>query len=979
MASNRRSAKGAAGSEAARRREAAEVAPAAPEMEQAAEPSPAPPATAHPIHGNLDHVSESGVLSGWCWSPSAPDLARDVAVLVDDVEVAVATCDVSRPDLVAAGVGDGAHALLFQLPEAVRQPGATSRVSLRDVATGLQVGTARELTWPVQKAEAHQPAPAGPPVLHGNLDRVTRDGWVSGWCWYPGDPSAHVDVTVLIDDEVVGTVVAAGFRPDLQGAGIGDGTHGFSYALPWSALADKGAMRVAVVETGTGRPLGNPIVFRVGRMAAAEERIQDLERQVRLLRSQLDEAGRHARARDDERAARELFSTVASFFADLAEGGAEARGRDFGLKQAVEDVTGRFAPIPLAVPDEPIATLCIPASAPFETLYRCLRALHEAGADGRADIVVVDAGGGEAALLPAVVRNLQYLHLPPGADPLSGLDQLARTARGGLLACLAPQLRVQPGWLDELAATFAAEPGAALVGGRVVREDGLLHHGGIVLAEDGRLRDLGRLGDAERPEVNFMRPVDAVADLGFVVRRDRLDEVGAFGIGFTTPGHAVVDLCMRLRARGHAVLYQPLATSVWAETEGAEPATAPDLALQDEDTKRLRLRWFAGEGAHQVAGTRFAGHALVIDDEIPHGGRDAGSVATLEQMHLLRRMGWRVTFAPAAATPVLREEVAALERSGIEVVHQPAYGSVTMYLEQCGARLDLVQIYRHHNCALFLDRVRDLAAQAKIVFSPADLHHLREQRAATLRGRLPGAAEEDTRIQELQCVRRSDATIVVSDFELDLLKAETNPGKLNLLRWVAPVHPPASGFAARHGACFVGSFRHPPNMDGVLWFVAEVLPLVLDQLPDFRVHVAGSAMPDEIRALASESVVVHGWVDDLGALFGKTRMSLAPLRYGAGFKGKVGTSLSYGLPVVGTSVALEGTGLDAGEGMLVADDAAGLAGEIVRLHENGDLWQAMSQTALERCRALYSDEAATEVYRRMLRSLGLARAEAPSR
>jgi glycosyltransferase involved in cell wall biosynthesis len=412
-----------------------------------------------------------------------------------------------------------------------------------------------------------------------------------------------------------------------------------------------------------------------------------------------------------------------------------------------------------------------------------------------------------------------------------------------------------------------------------------------------------------------------------------------------------------------------MALASWSDTAADDPPV-PDLTLPDEGARLLRQRWQGPVRTTSPDSPGFVGHALVIDTTIPRPDRDAGSVATLEQMHLLRALGYRVTFAAAGGDVVEAAEAAVLRRQGIEVAKAPHYRSATAYLEAHGGALDLVQVYRHMNASLFLDRVRDLAPQAKLVFSPADLHHLREARGAELHGHAALEASE-TRDTELDCIRRSDATILVSDFELELLKHEVDAAKLHLLRWIARTHPSGRGFAERSGICFLGSFLHDPNVDGVLWFVTDILPLVRAIVPNLQLHVAGSDMPDRITALASASVVIHGWVPDLAGLFGQMRLSVAPLRYGAGFKGKVATSLAFGVPVVGSTIALEGTGLAPGDGLAVADTPAAFAREVVRLHENEAEWTEAATTALARCQALYSPEAGLAVYRRLLADLGL--------
>jgi hypothetical protein len=541
-----------------------------------------PVAAALPLGGNLDAVSPDGTVIAWCWSPAEPTLRRTVGVWIDGVEVTRGLCDQPRPDLLGAGVGDGAHGMTLALPAAAIEPGRSATVVLRDVATGRQVGADVVVTWGAP--------PTVPRTLHGNLDRVSPDGWVSGWCWYPDHPDEHADLTILVDGEAVGVTQATVFRADLREAGIGDGSHGFAFALPWSALAEKGMLTITVRETATGTVLGDPILTRAGRAALAEERIQDLERQLTLLRSQLDEISRQKQARDEDRAARELFATVAGFFKALAEGDGTTGG---GLKAAVEDVTSRFAPLPLAIPEAPSATICVGAGAPLETIYRCLAALHETGADGLADIVLLDDGshGGAAALLPAVVRNLHYVRVPVHGGGMAARNAVAAAARGALVAWLAPQVRVMAGWLDAVLASFGDAADAAAVGTKVVRDDGLLHHTGILLAPDGTLSDPGRLAAADDPRYDSPCAVHGFGDVAWALRRDMMQAAGGFATGFASPAHAAFDLCMRLRDGGRQVLYQPLAVGVWSDEGAPAPAPVPDLSLQDEDSRRLRQRW----------------------------------------------------------------------------------------------------------------------------------------------------------------------------------------------------------------------------------------------------------------------------------------------------------------------------------------------------------------------------------------------------
>ena len=147
---------------------------------------------------------------------------------------------------------------------------------------------------------------------------------------------------------------------------------------------------------------------------------------------------------------------------------------------------------------------------------------------------------------------------------------------------------------------------------------------------------------------------------------------------------------------------------------------------------------------------------------------------------------------------------------------------------------------------------------------------------------------------------------------------------------------------ARRGLVFIGGFQHPPNVDAVLWYAREILPAMRRRLPGVRTYVIGSEVTPSIKALAADDLVILGHVPDIEPYFSGCRVSIAPLRYGAGVKGKVNLAMSHGLPVVATSASVEGMHLSDGEDVLVADDPEAFAGAVGRAYEDRALWERLS-------------------------------------
>ncbi|MCW2666085.1 MAG: putative glycosyltransferase, partial [Frankiales bacterium] len=269
-------------------------------------------------------------------------------------------------------------------------------------------------------------------------------------------------------------------------------------------------------------------------------------------------------------------------------------------------------------------------------------------------------------------------------------------------------------------------------------------------------------------------------------------------------------------------------------------------------------------------------------------------------------------------------------------------------LAELAAGTVLVLLSRARVAGEHLDQVRRALPGVPVVYDTVDLHHVREQRRADLTGDPAAAyAAAEWRDRELALVARSDATVVVADYEREVLLAEAPGATVLVLGNVHEARADVPGPVGRSGLLFVGGFRHNPNIDAVLWFVEEVLPLVRDRRPDAVLTVIGADVVPEIQALDGDAVRVLGWVPELTSHYDQARVVVAPLRYGAGVKGKVGEALGEGVPLVSTAVGVEGMGLEAGRDVLVADAPAQQAAAVLRLLEDDELWLSTSRAGLQ--------------------------------
>ena len=365
--------------------------------------------------------------------------------------------------------------------------------------------------------------------------------------------------------------------------------------------------------------------------------------------------------------------------------------------------------------------------------------------------------------------------------------------------------------------------------------------------------------------------------------------------------------------------------------------------------------------------------ALIIDGLWPDPTRDAGSLEAINLALWLEELGYEVIFTGDTEFYSNSPKMAVLERLGIVSLDSAQASSVEQFIEAAGSSLDLVLLSRVYSGGRHFETVYRSCSGARIIFNPVDLHHIREEREARLRGdRSAIVLAAETRERELYLVRQADATIVLSQFEAAELARDVPGALVSVMppcRDVVAENPP--GFAERSGIGFVGGFGHSPNVDAIQFFLREIWPLANELLPGCRFEIAGNDLPDSIECSLPGGVTYLGQIADLTAWLRGLRLTVAPLRYGAGTKGKIASSLAHGVPAVVTEVAAEGMELRPGGEVAITSDPRAFAYAMQRLYSDADLWTRMSSCCLDFARRTLSGEVGKQRLAGLLETLGL--------
>jgi len=367
------------------------------------------------------------------------------------------------------------------------------------------------------------------------------------------------------------------------------------------------------------------------------------------------------------------------------------------------------------------------------------------------------------------------------------------------------------------------------------------------------------------------------------------------------------------------------------------------------------------------ATTRGDALLLFIDAAAPTPSHDSGSVRALALLRLCRELGWSVAFMPdngqlpAESAPLLAE-------LGIERVGTPGQPRLDHWLQQNGERVDAVMLCRHHVAQRHLPLLRAYTP-ARVIFDTVDLHHVRLQRAAELQkdAHLQRQAAR-VRDEEFMLFAATDATTVVSQAELDYLRDAGVHSPLHVLSNVHDVAGKQRDFSQTAGLLFVGGYQHHPNREAVDWLCSEIMPQLRQLLPGVVLHLVGDIQPADAARLGASDVLVHGHVPSIEPFLENSRINLAPLRSGAGVKGKINQAMSHGLPVVATSIAAEGMFLRHEHNALIADSALDFAAQVARLYQDATLWQQLSDNGYVNIAEHFSSALARDTLRTLLPS-----------
>ncbi|MBZ0317679.1 MAG: class I SAM-dependent methyltransferase [Anaerolineae bacterium] len=637
----------------------------------------------------------------------------------------------------------------------------------------------------------------------------------------------------------------------------------------------------------------------------------------------------------------------------------------------------------------PSVSLVLPSFNHRDYTNHCLEQMVKTiPSDMDVEIIVVDDCSTEEGVYEEIKEwetrdpRIQVLQNPQNMGYLMTCKFGASKATKDIVVTLNNDILPQEGWVQALARTFVDFPDAGVVGGMLIFPDGHLQEAGAAVFNIGNAWNVGRLEDPDSPEYNFVRKVDYVSGALLATPRWLWNQIGGYDERFRPIYYEDTDYCFAVRAAGYEIYFQPDCRVIHFEgvTSGTDPSKKGTLKhYQALNHEKFLEKWkdmleeqpssppdvtVATVLRTTLVGSRTGTkRVLICAPLMPEFDRESGSRRFAHFVDMFQALGWSVTLL--IQNPNHGERYTHLLRQrGVAVFGgYPYFTNPEMLLEN--GHFDLVMGVFWEFGEYLLKFVEKLSPAPKLIVDTVDLHFVRNVRGAFVEGEDKGldADQGENIVRELNVYGQADGVLTVSEKEAHMLNEMfiQRPNAFCIPDMESLGTSPIP-YEERRGILFVGNFRHPPNIQAFDYLMQDILPLLeLDVLRDHPLYIVGNDMQRFLGKSAQVKIPnVHmvGWVPSVIPYIEASRITIVPLKVGAGTKRKLLQALMVGTPSVSTVVGVEGMNLEHGKHVLVANTASDFAQSITTLLYDKPLWHSIAAQGRELIQQYNSQEIA---------------------
>ncbi|MBW4360785.1 glycosyltransferase [Flavobacterium taihuense] len=547
---------------------------------------------------------------------------------------------------------------------------------------------------------------------------------------------------------------------------------------------------------------------------------------------------------------------------------------------------------------------------------------------------------------------------------LKNINKGIQLAKGEYIYILNNDTEVQENFLKELFYVFENFKNVGAVGSKLINPNWSLQEAGSVFMKDFNIRQIVTNKKTFYPEVNYIVKVDYCSGCSLLFKKlDDNGNLNLFDEQFAPAYFEETDFCFNLKyiqkkeiyytpfsevVHYNGTTYNSLKNKVLGQNEKKD-------ALFKTNSEKFKTKW--SKQLQEIKETTIEGRIQEIYENksivffngiIPEYDKDSGSNRLKEIITSYIELDYHVTLI---CKFVYKDNnyISAYEKLGVNVFYEhKKFTGFEKYLLDQKIKASIAWFHSPMEFIDFYKVAKKIFPMAKFVYDMVDIHHLRYKRAIELEPTKISFRKKYIRYKNLEykSSKLADYVITISKFEEDYMKSVCDENKIIT---ISNIHYPKINsdktlpFEERKDVLFIGS-AHTPNVDALYYLYNEIMPLVWNKIPDLNVNIIGS-VDNEIKDIDHPNFIFWGYVENIDNFFISNKFMIAPLRYGAGVKGKIGQAFEYYLPVVTSSIGAEGMHLTNNENALIEDSKEGFANAIINLYDNKELWKKLQDNS----------------------------------
>ena len=622
---------------------------------------------------------------------------------------------------------------------------------------------------------------------------------------------------------------------------------------------------------------------------------------------------------------------------------------------------------------KPLVSIIVPVYNQYEYTLQCLWSIYQHASDIPIEVILADDNStDETRFIRKRVKNLIISRNSTNLGYIKNCNRAAKQAKGKYLYFLNNDTIVQPNWLRELVDVFTNNPRAGVVGSAVHKPNGLLQECGVFMFKDY----FCTTDSKQEPDLscyNYLRPCDYVSGCSLMTPKKLFEDIGGFDERYSPAYCDDPDYCLSARARGYEIWVQPKSKILHF---GNITYGTLSNSLMERNNSLLREKWaafFQSRVPYQFQKVPFTGQQrpasiLIVDDHLPQFDKHAGGKSIFQFIELFLQHNMTVKFCPLFMNQMEQPYYDILTNKGVEII--PG-SDLKQYIADYFKELDYLLISRP-NVAQELPIKAIKGRGIKVLYYGHDLHHRRMGNERKLYPTTTQFSQEEVDKMELiekLTIEFCDWAYYPSVLEEKYVKQHFGLKNVSVLPpyLYNPLNMPKHlSFQSSKDLLFVGS-THGPNKLGLLWFLDNVYPAIVQAIPDICLNLVGANPDKKLVAKAKKHIRVLGHLSEkeLANLYAHTKITIAPLTYGAGIKGKVVNSLYHSTPVVTTPIGAEGIDLSYGN-IHVAATAEEFADKLIHLYTHPECWNASPNGYNQFITQGYSYDKAWQVLRQQI-------------